>query len=606
MRVLICCFACMMFITYDCISQSTDTSFSLLWYKGKKLNDTTLLTPGGRRIGYQPSRGRVEAGMPDKNNVYNRIRQALQQGEQRKSAIAQQVVRSPHGMLRLGFVYHINRAMDDVHKAAEKLAGTELELTVEEGRRMPLGEGDEVPVHVQLYYDQVMQCVTKISNNPGTSQPPVPPDAGLDYCYPCDAKRQDAYKQQVHEFTKYLEEERTCIQKAIAVMHYFSFRKVKNLPYDSVSESKMVPRMMQAMRLLLTRIGGKLMLMWTQYKNDAGKLPFLVEQMVDFSRTQQLMGVHAYVGFPAEAELVQQSVNAAMKQVDKAKRERDYKILLNIRWIVGLYRTAELLSLDQSTFEHSIVAFMRINQFEMTVQASATMGKGATEMSAVMSGKNLFSAVPDSNCVLKWKLLEPDSSKMSYTLEEAKMQLPKVDAAYTGTTNWKSNPANLQLDFCKEEKDTTVLYGFMPHGGVDGWTVQGTTMSPANIINSIYMTCFMDVARIRAMAADAGLQARLTQQMQDKYKEFTAAYQGKDPNLMSSSELEKLAEAMNASNDMSNIVQSPTPYSFLCKERLRNNQKLVLDAKVNGKELFPENTNIKQAILTVKLEHVED
>jgi hypothetical protein len=608
MRVLICCFVYMMFFTHDCISQSTDSSFSFLWYKGKKLNDSTLLTPTGRRIAYQPLRGRVDAGMKDKNDVYNRIKSALQQSEQRKTAIAQRIIRSPHGTLKLGFIYHVNRAMDEVHKAAEKLAGTELELTVEEGRRMPLGEGDDVPLYVQQFYDQVMQFISKVSTNPGTSQPPVPPDAGLDYCYPCDDKRQKAFKEQAEAFTKYLEEERTCMQKAMSVMHYFSFRKVKNLAYDSLSESKMVPHMMQAIRFLLTRIGGKLMKMWTQYKQDAGKLQFLVQEMVDFSRTQQLMGLNAYEGFPTEAEVAQQCVNAGIKQLDKAKRERDYRILLNVRWIVGLYRTADLMNLDQSTFENTIVDFLRINQFEMSVQASATMGNGGTEMSAVMSGKNLFGAAPDSNCVLKWKLLEPDSSKMRYTLEDAKMQIPKANATYTGTTNWKSNPANLQLDFCKEEKDTALLYGFRPHQGVDSWTVQGRTMSPAQIINSIYMTCFMDVKRIRAAAADAGLEARLMQQMQDKYKEFMAAYQGsgKDFSQMSSKELEQMAEAMNASSDMSDIVQSPTPYSFLCKQRLRNNQKLVFDVTLNGKELIQENTNIKQAIFTVKIEHVVD
>ena len=498
--------------------------------------------------------------------------------------------------------------MEEVDRSTEKLAGTNLELTVEEGRRMPLGESDEVPAYIELYYNEVIQLITKLSNNPGIPEPPAPPDAGLDYCYPCDAKRQEAYKQQAALFRKYIEEEGQYMQKAIAVMHYFAFRKSKNLPYDSAAESKMVPRMNQAMRIILNRIGGKLVLAWKQYKNDAGKLPFLAEQMVAFVRNQELIGINAFEGFPTGAEVTQQILNAAMKQVSKAKSDRDYRILLNVRWIVGLYRTAELLGADQSAFDLSIVDFLRINQFEMTVQADATTGNDKTELTASMSGKNLFGAVPDSNCLLKWTLLAPDSTKMTFTLEDAKMQLEKEKGIYTGTNTWKASPANLQLDFCKEEKDTALLYGFLPHNGVDAWTVQGRTMSPAAIINSVFMTCFMDVDRVRAMAADPGLQARLVQQMQEKHKEFMKAYQasGKDPSKMSPKELEKMAEAMNASKDIANIVQMPTPYSFLCKEKLRNLQKVVFDAKLNGKELFPENKHIKHAIFTVKMEHVVD
>jgi hypothetical protein len=605
MRFLISCFVCMLFVP-DCMSQAADTSFRLLWFKGKKINDSTLLTPGGRRVTYQPSRGRAEIGMPNKNNVFDRIQRMLQQGEQRKADLSRTVLRAQHGTLKIGFVHHINRSMDEVDRSAEKLAETKLELETEETRRMPLGEGSDVPDYIEMYYNQVMQYVANLSGI-SIPEPPVPPGRGLDYCSPCDKRRKTAYAQQAEAFYEYLEKEREYMEKAIAVMHYFTKRKFKEQPYDSAAEAKMMPRMNQAMRSILTRMGAKVMKAWDKYKNDADKLPFLAEQMLSFIRTQELTGINAYEGFPASGEISQQCVVAALKQVDKAKKDRDYKILLNIRWIVGLYRTAELYGIDQSDFENGLIDFLRINHFELSVQADATMGNGQTEMSANMSGKNIFGAAPDSNCVLKWTLLSPDSTKMKYTLDEATMILPETPASYTGTHNWKTTPASLRLDFCKEEKDTAMLFGFMPDEGKETWVVGGQTLVAPNHIASIYMHCFMDIKRMREIAADPATRARLQQQMEEKHREFMKAYQasGNNPANMSPQQMEKMAEAMNASKDISHIVQSVSPLSFLCKERLRNNQKLVFEKKLNGKELFPENTGIKDAIFTVKIEHVE-
>jgi hypothetical protein len=51
---------------------------------------------------------------------------------------------------------------------------------------------------------------------------------------------------------------------------------------------------------------------------------------------------------------------------------------------------------------------------------------------------------------------------------------------------------------------------------------------------------------------------------------------------------------------------SASPYSFLFKQRLRNNAKVVIDTYINGKELFHSNGGITQAIFRLKIEHVED
>ncbi|HYJ37292.1 MAG TPA: hypothetical protein VEV87_01700, partial [Chitinophagaceae bacterium] len=268
-------------------------------------------------------------------------------------------------------------------------------------------------------------------------------------------------------------------------------------------------------------------------------------------------------------------------------------------------RTAELLGMDSQQFESSFLHFIKINQFKLTVDARGKIEQEGTILSAKMTGENIFGAVPDSNCVLKWTLIEPDPSEMKFNLDEVVMKTPDVTATYTGTRKWKSYPASLQLDFCNDQKDTALLHGFFPIEGVESWNVQGQTISPANNIYAIYSTCFMDIKRMEAMAADPGLQARMEQQMQEKYKQFMADYQGtKDPSKMTPQEIKKMNDAMLASKDITNLLQSVSNYSFICKEPLKNKQKIVFDAQLNGKDLAPDNPAIVEAILKLKIEHV--
>ena len=391
------------------------------------------------------------------------------------------------------------------------------------------------------------------------------------------------------------------------VIGYFGSRKANRLPYDSSVARTMEEEMFEAFEKIMDRLGKKLLLVWNKYQNDETKLPFVTQLMFEFLRQQQLMGLTITPNFPGALQIAAKSVESGMRFLSKAKSERDYRVLLNIRWIVILFRTAELLGMEPQKFEHSLLDFLNTNQFKVYVDARGKISQEGTVMAAVMTGENIFGAIPDSNCVLKWTLLSPDDQKMKFNLDEVKMKTPDLTATYTGTRNWKSYPASLQLDFCNEQKDTALLHGFFPLDGEESWNIQGRTISPSKTVYAIYSTCFMDVERMQAMANDPGLQAKMEQQMKEKYEQFMAANQGaKDPSKMTPQQIEKMNEAMLAARDITNIIQSVSTYSFICKERLRNKQKIVYDAQVNGKELSPDNPAIEEAILKLRIEHVED
>jgi|GEM_PF-6821042 len=600
---ILLCLILFVFCSQNCEAQIIDTSFKLLWYKGKKLNDTTVFIPSGQTVSYKPSKGKVEVNTPPKQDVLIALTKELKRIDQRKTELARFITGSPKGPLQAGFVYHLNKSIDEVNSRYEKLGQNSIELAVENGRGGSNSSTKEIPPLILSAYNEVLNF---IEDQSPITESPSPPSKGFDYCYPCDKDRQATFKRDSVVFMKWTEKERENLARAMQVIAYFGYRKANRLSYDSSAARSMEQEMFDAFQKIMDRLGKKLLQVWNKYQDDETKLPFITQLMFEFLRANQLMGLSTS-NFPGALEVAAKSVDAGMRFLAKAKSERDYKVLLNIRWIVSLFRTAELLGMDPQKFEHSFLDFLKINQFKVYVDARGKISQEGTVMAAVMTGENIFGAIPDSNCVLKWTLLSPDDQKMKFHLDEVKMKTPDVTAAYTGTRNWKSYPASLQLDFCNEQKDTALLHGFFPLDGEESWNIQGQTISPSKTVYAIYSTCFMDVKRMEAMANDPALQAKMEQQMKEKYEQFMAANQGaKDPSKMTPQQIEKMNEAMLAARDITNIIQSVSTYSFICKERLRNKQKIVFDAQVNGKELSPDNPAIEEAILKLKIEHVED
>jgi hypothetical protein len=72
---------------------------------------------------------------------------------------------------------------------------------------------------------------------------------------------------------------------------------------------------------------------------------------------------------------------------------------------------------------------------------------------------------------------------------------------------------------------------------------------------------------------------------------------------MTPEELAKFSAAMNEAKQMVAIGESVSPWSFLFKAHLINNQKIVFDHTLNGRELFPENTAIVEAVFHMIMEH---
>ena len=456
-------------LTSSLLFAQTDTSYRLIWYKGKKINDTMLLTPSGRRISFSPRSATVTVNIPDAKNIFLPIIKGIKKNDERREYIARLVTSLPEKHCFIITVPIINRVFDRIEDRTLEWQSNKVPLTVESSRPEILSPAlteswKDLPTWVEVDYEEIKKFLNRISKLE-QFDPPPPPDSEFDYCFPCDSSRQRNFRHDSKAFMDtYLGEERINLDKITDILHYFSNRRAKHLMHDTASAKWMEPELMAGAADILERMELKMRAVWKKYSNDVKKLPFLMDQISSALRYNQLLGRDPDPGFPSFNEISAHAIRESVKFIDKLSRERDYRIILNLDWVMDIFRMAEIMDITNTLpLQNSVMDFVYNVRFKVSSDGDAAMANEQTNLSAKMTGENIYVAIADANCRLRWKLMGPDTLKLIHKLEKAQMKVSDQNPAYTGTRKWMTEPAAFKLDFCNEvERDSVLFYNFFP------------------------------------------------------------------------------------------------------------------------------------------------
>jgi hypothetical protein len=606
------------FFVHDSNAQKkADTSFRLLWFKGKKINDSTLMKLTGEKLSYSPSQGRVSVAYPAGRDPVAGLRNEIGRNEASKTQIDRKIAGAAGSPRPPGMVVAANRGFDQAAGDVQALIENSFSLyepAVENFAQVQLAiKMSELPQVVHEYYNEVMDYVHH--PDPDSAFTPVPPPSfQFDYCYPCDAGRKETYRRDSAAFiNSFLKKESLNRGKAGNVLAYFQRLKPKPGP-DSLFAMKMRNDMYEALTIISERIEKKLIHVWNTYKGDPAKVPFLVGLLMKMSHTRDLMGLKKTPGFPDIGILSLRLLAVTLDVLRKAKTERDYTVLLNVRGIMYLFKYAQLLGLAPEEFEQGIDEYMKMNQFQVTVDAEAKIeAEELTEM-AKLHFEGPFDAFPDpsdSTCELKWYPHGMDSAKgIVYKLEAEELRGQDHVGTYVGTREFGSKRPWLKLDFCREDRDSALFYPFFPYHGQDIWDMDQFKDYPFQVVSTVFMSGFMDPEALKKRQAELGgpgALAGVQQQMTNVYKQKVAPNMegmNMNPATMTPKDYEKAAELMDAADEMTHITWNTALYNFPVKGRLQNKQKIVFDETLDGKSvsLF---ANIAFATFRVRIEHIE-
>src|SRR5215218_4325990 len=174
--------------------KKTNNSFVLLWYKGKKINDSSLLKTTGEKVSYSPSQAMVTITYPTGKDPFTSFRNEAGKSEESKMKMDQIVVGSVSSQGPPGMVVAANEAFDEAVNEVLAIAENHLRLeppVLQATTQEKITRFKNWPPEISEYYNSVLDYVHH--PDPGTLTTAVPPSYSFDYCFPCDADRKAAY-----------------------------------------------------------------------------------------------------------------------------------------------------------------------------------------------------------------------------------------------------------------------------------------------------------------------------------------------------------------------------------------------------------------------------
>ncbi len=419
-----------------------------------------------------------------------------------------------------------------------------------------------VPKAIVDQYNEVMNYIKNLTPV-GKLDPPPPPSTYFDYCFPCDEKRQAAFNHDSINFIDvYMGEETAMLKKANRIGEHFANRRAMKVAFDSAAFLKMTRDMFHAKMVLSQRVQVKLMAAWKKYYNNPEKVPFLVHQMIEQHRLNEIVGVKSEAAMPAVSILRQLEIAAIVRKFNKAKEERDYPVLLNIDAIVETFRAADLLGMA-GDLNDNVMNYTSQTRFLFTIETKAKVAVEDGAFGASFSNKSIFSAKPGKDCHLNWTQVDPSGTNMIYELKDIFMIYADAERpVYVGATNWTSPVPQIKLDFCDDTRDTAHFFGFSCPTGLENWTYKGQPLT-GMAGQLTYIICFPDTR---------------------PYTELAQLGVTKTPRLS----------------------KSPmAPFGFYVKQLPKNKEKIIVQKSIDAKDFTTQPGYVSYGEFKLKIEHVE-
>ena len=606
--ILCCCFFVVACTTF---SQTTTTTDHLLWYKGKKIKNNVLLTERGDTVFYQPSKGTIRvATKRGSKNAFDEMQAELNKTPQRIQQTLSKIAAAVPKSLSPYFSAPVKQAFNSIQEEYKDVLSNTIQLPdwnlVEKemiqvtGHGPSMGYKEYIDIEKLLaeFIEKVKKYGEKIKAEKLT-EVPVPPRRDIGYCYTCDTiKSSDRIEYDL--FIEKLWGEDDDMHRLI-MGAYRQAQLLGDVELDTRLRAAIEP----VEKLIISRKMQRLRMLIDKYLDDPYYNYTVIQLVMGMERQRQLMGI-------AEQEedflfpTLMRTFDVYESFYIKAKEEYNYQIMLDIRSMLSIERTIQLMGLKRKI--SFLDLYLSFNHFKMSINVSEKMGTGEVYIISQIRGDNYFAAVPDTNCKLKWILLGPDKDDMKFNLESVDYVAP-IPPRYMGTKDWYSDKPIMKLDFC-DDADTVEAAQFYPVGMKEKWNYPaplGIQYYP--VISSTITACFINKERVYQKEAQwnnsENVEALKAQMMAEyeKFKKNSKGLLGKDPANMNQEEMMKMAKAMTATDKISDLIQAPSVINFFIKTTAANKNKTVFKEMLNGKELFPDNAAIQYAYFHIQLEH---
>jgi hypothetical protein len=348
----------------------------LLWYRGKKIDQNTLITTKGRVIQYDKQNNRVRVQYNEKKDtsilkiIANLAKSRLwtKNYVDKKSAEKNSFFDYPMVMLAMERFELIEKEFDKIANNALELPGTGTQPRAEifyDLFSTNTGPSANTEGSIDPYIKEQMEIIKSLMNNAPPLDVTPPPKAEFGLCYYCDPGAQERYYREKEIWgTAFTEYEASIMNRVLAIERYYQLLGVDSEPEVG---TMFTGELGDAWGFAQNRIDQKIELLKQRFGRDIYRYECVVTQMLARERQRQLLGMGD--DFAAvEPEIMGLSIfyDFIMDRI----AANDYDVMFNYAMILGFARQKQLLGLSEEetdTWQPMYDAVVKHNRFALTL-----------------------------------------------------------------------------------------------------------------------------------------------------------------------------------------------------------------------------------------------
>lgn len=445
----------------------------LLWYKGKKINDSTLITTKGMVVQFSKKRNQVILQPEKKTDPFEKMIKELEKSNQRKDELIDKFDKMKNGFMYYRELEGAVARYDDITERFEGVLKNtvdvpEIPANISYSADLSNDPG-ELLVKLNNYIEDTKKEIERLISELGpVGDFPPPPAKEIGLCGTCDPeliKREQ--KQDKAWFENFMGKEIKITQKILGLeKQKLSLGMDVNVNFDEflgISE----------------RMNLKNKILQERYGNDMRYI-FTVSQVVlGWERQKQLLGCGDDDTNPLEN--LANSFKIYEEYFKQQIEVKDYNFILDIPFHLGVMRQKAILGCAEESegFGKEFDQALKFNRFRMAINLDFIYeemdDEGKTEFKAtgILSEKEkIYTMMYRDSCTYKMAMYNADFTKTSIrdvsipmTVKSGVKQMKDEDGNlvsfnYTGPPEYLLSFPEFKINFCNSKVPDSAY--FMP------------------------------------------------------------------------------------------------------------------------------------------------
>lgn len=363
-------------VTIPSAAQAKD---QLLWYKGKKLNDSMLVTPKGMLVLFSKKRNLVITQPLTKTDPFLKIINNLT-----KSKLWTETYISKEAARKNGFMNYplIQMAVDefkDIEERYNAIVKNTIDLPLPNSLLknniiIPKHKGGSGSVELnervltaEAELDEMHKNLKELLRNEPEMLIDAPPKRDFSLAYLCDSNAQKKYKQERLEWEKkFLDYENQLLSYAIGINRYMQLTGTISITKTEPGSPSLTDDLNEAFTKSLSRADEKIKRLTNQNGKNIFMQDCVLNSILANDRKKQLLGMDENLdGMSIISELMESA--EFENYIEQKIIERDWDVIFNISITLGRNRQGQILGKGELSerLNDLFYRIMNLNRFSL-------------------------------------------------------------------------------------------------------------------------------------------------------------------------------------------------------------------------------------------------